>query len=601
MGDMKNPGRGVPLPQGAEGNDPFAELADMFEAELASDPVTRPSGHHAAAGQGFVPAPRTRLDSAGYSAPLAPLDQDFETAFAEALGDDFDFAPEPVADRQASTRPSSPPRAEAADAYQSWIVPRGTRPAAVVAPVRAQAVAAAAGAATTVSHTRSGYGHRSLGPDLETAIHGLSAPANPRDVIVVETQSFAPERVVDDYEHEQAAPELDEFDELIASELAVMNEPRHAGVHAYPAYAQGAQSAPQQSYEAGDPSGAFDEYEDDYAAEQPAEPARSSFRRNMVSLGGGVAVLALIGAVGLFVWNGGGTGSSLQASNEPLLIKADTEPFKTVPKDPGGRTVPNQNKAVYNRVNGAENQPSTTQQALLTDAEEPMDLPAEEEPSAYQDLPGVDMVATADMPDPSQARIEPVSTGASEESAVPLIQARKVRTMVVRPDGTLVPASAEPEAPVATAAATPAPAPAAVAVAAAPIAPTPEPAVAEVPAPAPLVAEAPAPQQAVEAPAPASDPIEVAAIPPQPAAMPTSGYFVQISSQPSEAAAQQSMRSLGTKFSSVIGGRPLGIQSAEIPGKGTFYRVRVAAASKDEASDICTKLKSAGGNCFVAR
>jgi hypothetical protein len=99
--------------------------------------------------------------------------------------------------------------------------------------------------------------------------------------------------------------------------------------------------------------------------------------------------------------------------------------------------------------------------------------------------------------------------------------------------------------------------------------------------------------------------MEVATIepvaPPAAVAMPAGGYFVQISSQPSEALAQKSLQSLGARFSGVIEGRPVGIQSAEIPGKGTFYRVRVAAESKTEAANLCNRLKAAGGNCFVAR
>ena len=50
-----------------------------------------------------------------------------------------------------------------------------------------------------------------------------------------------------------------------------------------------------------------------------------------------------------------------------------------------------------------------------------------------------------------------------------------------------------------------------------------------------------------------------------------------------------------------MGGRNIKIQKADIPGKGTFYRVRIAAGSKKEAAALCAKYKSAGGQCLVAR
>ena len=55
------------------------------------------------------------------------------------------------------------------------------------------------------------------------------------------------------------------------------------------------------------------------------------------------------------------------------------------------------------------------------------------------------------------------------------------------------------------------------------------------------------------------------------------------------------------KYPDVIGSQQMSIQRAEIEGKGVFFRVRVMAQSRDEALDICSKLKSAGGSCFVTQ
>jgi len=76
---------------------------------------------------------------------------------------------------------------------------------------------------------------------------------------------------------------------------------------------------------------------------------------------------------------------------------------------------------------------------------------------------------------------------------------------------------------------------------------------------------------------------------------------IQIASLPSQADAQKSYQSLSNKFGSVIGGRGVDIKAAEVAGKGTFYRVRIPAGSKEQAVALCEKYRSAGGSCLVAR
>jgi hypothetical protein len=39
---------------------------------------------------------------------------------------------------------------------------------------------------------------------------------------------------------------------------------------------------------------------------------------------------------------------------------------------------------------------------------------------------------------------------------------------------------------------------------------------------------------------------------------------------------------------------------AEI-GEKSIYRVRVGSLSRDEANSLCSKIKSKGGDCFVAK
>ena len=78
-------------------------------------------------------------------------------------------------------------------------------------------------------------------------------------------------------------------------------------------------------------------------------------------------------------------------------------------------------------------------------------------------------------------------------------------------------------------------------------------------------------------------------------------WAMQIDSQPSEAAAQSSYQDLVRRYGGVLQDRDVNIVKAEIAGKGTFWRVRVPANSRNESISLCESYKAAGGNCFVSR
>ena len=80
------------------------------------------------------------------------------------------------------------------------------------------------------------------------------------------------------------------------------------------------------------------------------------------------------------------------------------------------------------------------------------------------------------------------------------------------------------------------------------------------------------------------------------------GYLVQVSSQRNEADAQASYRALQGKFPSVLGSRTPVIKRADLGDKGVYYRAMVGPfGSRDEASQFCNSLKTAGGQCVVQR
>ncbi|UNE55201.1 SPOR domain-containing protein [Bartonella machadoae] len=78
-------------------------------------------------------------------------------------------------------------------------------------------------------------------------------------------------------------------------------------------------------------------------------------------------------------------------------------------------------------------------------------------------------------------------------------------------------------------------------------------------------------------------------------------YYVQLASQPTHALATVSLKNIKSKFGFLIGDRPLNIQSALIPEKGTYYRVRIQTYNRNDAINLCEEIKNSGGNCFITR
>jgi hypothetical protein len=345
----------------------------------------------------------------------------------------------------------------------------------------------------------------------------------------------------------------------------------------------------------------------------------------------GVAVFGGIGILGMSLFGGG--------SDTPAVVRADTDPMKVRPENPGGTVVPNQNSEAYNRVSGGADAAAPEQERLITTTEEPVDIAAETNPPALPSgiSDGDEQVALAEtdpaetsaapMVPKSEERIEPVAdepegVGASDDLLA--VTPRKVRTMIVRPDGTMVPRemTAEPDtsvpeetviaaAPLAAPALAPATlpsveqgAPLAAGEDAGPSVDTPATVAVvpsqrtEPPAAAPAVAGQPAPPPVAQTPpaTPVSAPAAAA-----PAAAASSEWSMQIASQPTAESAQATYQDLARRYGGVLEGRGVNIVRADIAGKGTYYRVRIPSASRDEAINLCTQYKSAGGSCFVSR
>ncbi len=400
---------------------------------------------------------------------------------------------------------------------------------------------------------------------------------------------------------------------------------------------------------------------------QSASDAEDMSRaRSMKRMLAAAAVVVVFGGAAYagysFLARDGGLGI---VSGEPRVITADKDPVKVVPENPGGKTVPNQDKAVYDSVGGAAAE-APKQKALVSSDEQPVDvvqrtLTPETMPEDNDSDTPLPSMATpvGDTQDPRLLPNHDATETAADDDAGqsgqnPAVSARKVRTMIVKPDGTLV--AREEAAPEPAQAALPKPtsvqtqkitpnttptgaAPAAGQVATADIRSTPvenvkpsqaqasenvlakaaaatpenvEPPVRAVTSTKSDTAPVPAGRPAAQAPATPAAPVavapaapkEVAAVPPaapQPTAAVAGGYGVQIASLPSEAEAKKTFASLSKKFPGVLSGRSYEVRKAEIAGKGTFYRLRIPAGSKDEAAAICEKYRAAGGSCLISK
>jgi cell division protein FtsN len=326
----------------------------------------------------------------------------------------------------------------------------------------------------------------------------------------------------------------------------------------------------------------------------------------------GVAALGVGAVVGLRSLSG-----PVMTGGEAPVIKADAGPTKVAPQNPGGVEIPNQNKQIYERTP----EPRAGEARVVTREEQPIDVQASARAAARVILPGpgaavpsgapVDTAASAQPPAvalptaPAVAAAPPASAGAAPASApaqspaAALGEPRRVRTVAVRPDGTIAPPNgASPAAPAVTAS-TPALR-----------APTPRAVTEEVPAAAPAAppASRPVPPRAQVAAAPAGTPVPAApsaSLAPAPraadAAPASGGFMVQLGAPGSESEARSTFASLQRRYADQLASANPVIRRADVGNGRTVYRLRVGPFSREEAAEKCQALQAAGGQCFIAR
>ena len=376
--------------------------------------------------------------------------------------------------------------------------------------------------------------------------------------------------------HDLSRTPADAFDQY----LAAIEQTHHA------------ESAP---YE--DPA-AFESDDRDYSNAATLRPHK---RGRLVQVGAGLGVLVLC-VTGALAWRGFHGGGS---NGQPVTVLADRTPLKVAPEKADGVDIPDQNKQIYDRT------AKDGQIKVVNREEQPLDVVQAARSAASRDAN-------------ASAGVTPGSGGTLTES---LGEPRKIRTVAVKPDTPpptmqqqreaaapeVGPAPASPiptmMMPDGDSTATPAAAPRkssrTLASTTVPAKPAPvQTADASAAIPTAMQAAAPAPRKTIQRVASVSPEItsstsEPAAPAATVSAAAVGGFSVQLGVRNSETDARAAFRQMQGKYSQ-LAGKPELIRQAEVNGQ-SLYRVRVGPLAKNEATSLCTSLKDAGGQCFVAK
>ena len=391
--------------------------------------------------------------------------------------------------------------------------------------------------------------------DYPSAVHPLQRyaaahpPAEPEDYDPAHLFADTPH---EQHEHEPHEPDLSRYDEAL-----------------YGGFDSKAQNA-QQDQAYADDGYAYEE--DEFEAVE--EPRR---RGGMIT---GVAVLALavFGVGGAFAYR---TYTGSARTGEPPIIRADAGPTKIIPAPAdGGSKVPDR----MTSGDGTEK--------MVSREETPIDPAARSGPRVV--FPPLTPNGSMPMPTGVVPPSTPPAAGAPN-GTFSNNEPHRVRTLSVRGDAADAGAPAGAAAP--------------------PAAPTkPAPRAATSPAQRqPVAANANAPMSLspqADAPAAAEPPVRVAATnpvqaapsaPSTPSAAGSGSYLVSVTSQPSEADAQNSYRALQGKYPSVLGSQSAVVARANSKTGAVTYRAGPAFGSSAEAAQFCKNYTAAGGQCWVVK
>lgn len=278
------------------------------------------------------------------------------------------------------------------------------------------------------------------------------------------------------------------------------------------------------------------------------------------------------------------TGGGSNTGQDVPIVRADDNPFKVQPDEPGGMEIPHKDSTIFSSLN---NDSDSRVENLLADEdkEEPMPrsqlfagLNTEDADIDGQIDGDMDIIAEGD---------EAVTEG--QERLVEMTQeAEKVVEGVIE-DGV---ESVMPPPPVVIreGEVTDATTEAVMEIEEAPakVEAAPEPVPAPKPAPAPTPTPTPAPAPVAE---------------PKPVASASSGdYYVQLGSVKSAEGAEAEWKKIVGKYPSILSGYDHRVETANLGEKGTFYRIQAGPVSKTKAVSTCEAIKKINPNgCLLKK
>jgi SPOR domain len=351
------------------------------------------------------------------------------------------------------------------------------------------------------------------------------------------------------------------------------------------------QSAPQGFYEGEQPDADFlDERQFTSGAEDAGlKLARELGLRSRSIFMVGSALLGAVALGGALAYAYKQSGGPMGGGAQPPVVQADSRPVKELPQQTSGKDSPHKNKLIYERLQNGD-QPEAEH---IVPRQEDVAIPA---------MPGAAPMAAPGAAPSAPSQVATVDDPNSVDGGP-----RRVKTLVVHPDGSVMPAAAPPAQPTpqpqqaAPAQAAPASTPQQMAEPAIPAPSLPQPQAA--PAAAAVPAAAPAPV--------AADPQPVAAIPPAkprvaaadagPAPAKPSQYVVQVGSKQNQTEALATFADMQQKYPTLLANyRPM-VQKADLGAKGVWYRLRIGPiVDKTAAAKLCSQLKSQGHpDCLV--
>lgn len=293
--------------------------------------------------------------------------------------------------------------------------------------------------------------------------------------------------------------------------------------------------------------------------DRPATVSRSEeprLTRKQVLLYGGIAAAALLIVVAIAL-SQSGTDEVARGPADAPLIKAEDQPFKVSPVNPGGMEVPNRDILLYERLHGTKADKRVVER-LMPEAEQPQTPPAAPRPTQMAETPSASEADSSFAPDEPgiESLIEPPLP---EPPARPTAETTKAPPAV----------AANPKVSPST--------PPAVAIAPAKPATPPQVKVANAPASASSTAQRDKPASG-------------------------NGFQLQLLSSRSAGEAKGAWERLRDKNGDLLGPLSPSVARANLGDRGTFYRLRAGpVASESRARSICDSLSARGVSCLVVR